>query len=568
VSRHERAITQAPDSDEVPGYEELTELHRTAFATTYRAQRDGEHVVLKVLRGEVADAPARKALARYRSAAGKLEGNPYVLHVVDGGSTYGGLPFVVTRYCKFGSLGDRLAASGPLSIVDALGAAVPVAVALHAAHLTGLCHRGVRPSNILLGQGNQPVLADFVTAGLRADRAVSAAGPTPAYTAPEVISGADASPRSDIYALAATVFHLLTGRQPYPDRGGVAGLLLSIMTDKPPVISRADAPDSLRAVIARALATDPDGRFPDALAFAAELHRVLVELGLPVPYSADIWPDRTAPGRPGAAPAPIEAPPVVGPAADPAPPAFPDLPLSRPDRPPPAEPPDEPAETTSSVLAVAEDPASTEPGAPQIAGAAAANADLARADTVELPAVAAALPPDLFAVPARRTRRRRGATSATVGAGVLVIGALAVAAVFAPGAGSRPPAPAPSSPTAAAPRATTTAAPRATTTAIGAPTAITAIDEGAIIRLQWALPAGSERANIVVQQAPASPGQAPLTVLNPGATSFQATGLDRAAGYCFRVGALISLARTGQPATVAWSQPPTCVRGAQAAMPS
>lgn len=559
------ALTSEPPGviDDVPGYQDLTQLGRDGFATTYRARReDGDDLVaVKVLGSDLADAPARKALARYRQDAQRLAEQVHVLHALDSGSTYTGQLYVMTRYCERGSLGDRMRASGPLPVEEALGAAVPVALALHAAHRLGLCHRSVKPSTILLDSDGQPKLADFVTARLRADRLLSLAGPTPQHTAPEVLSGAEPSPQSDVYSLAATLFHLLAGRAPYPDRGGVAGLLLSMMSEGAPRISRTDAPESLREALARALATEPDARFPDALAFAAQLHRALVELDVSVPYPATIWPEQVDPRPPtadepaasssgGVRPAHYLPSPARPERAAPTPQAERAARSPQPER---AAPTSQPEGSTPQPERIAEPPGSqpgpTAESAPDVDTVTPADTTPAESPDPE-PTV------DADAAPRRRLR------TVVAGAGLLVLVALAGGAWLAAAtgrddaAGSRPasvtePAARPGS---AQP---TTSAPLTSL----APADVTAIDSGAAVSLHWSLPTAAADANVVVQQQPAPPGQSQLTILNPGRTSHPVTGLDPATGYCFRVGVLVSIGSAGRPASVAWSSP-VGVRGA------
>jgi serine/threonine-protein kinase PknK len=559
---------------DVPGYQELTQLDRGPLATTYSARREDGHdvVVVKVLHSEFANVPTRRALARYRQDAQRLGGQEHVLHPLDSGTTYTGQLYVVTEYCERGSMLDRAAAEGPLPVEQVLAAAVPVALALGAAHRLGLCHRSVKPSNILLQADGRPVLADFVTAALRADRLMSLAGPAPLHTAPELLSGTEPTPRGDVYSLAATLYHLLAGRAPYPDRGGVAGLLLSMMTDPAPRLTRADAPESLRDALAGAMSTAPEDRFPDALAFAEQLHAVVTGLGGAVPYA---WPAAASAVHPpgtAARPTADEAPPRIQLAAAPVPGPPADEATLTP-APTAVTPPRAVATTTDQVMGA--------PTAPQhhVACPAAEHASDAPArprpddtstadvDTVEIvprdqePALLAAGP----SAPRRRLRRA-GVAGLLVVAALTGGGWLAAARDTGNSPVERP--------------ASVSAAPGATAPALGrageptpthgesqvavaalAPADVAVTDNGTAIGLRWTLPAGATDASIVVQQQPVAPGKSQLTILEPGTTSHLVTGLDAGTAYCFRVGVLVSVGTAGRPATVAWSEP-VGVRGA------
>ncbi len=314
--------TPTPDPDAVAGYRDLVALPGSGFARTYRARRvaDGAPVVLKVLAPSVNKKAVGARLPALASLSDRLAGLPHLQAVEAHTRTQDGRLCVVTRDCRGGSLADRLASEGPLSIVEVLNVAVPMALALHALHDLGGCHQGVSPSNILYADTDRsrPVLAELITANLRADDP----GVSP-YAAPEILAGRPATPRSDVYSLAATLFHLLTSRTPYPGDSGRAALLHRIATgDGAPRIARADAPGALRAAVARGLATDPGARYPDALAFANDLHRVAVEMNLPLSYPVTIWPGfadagEPAPPTPPAAtvrPAePTPSPPSTGP---------------------------------------------------------------------------------------------------------------------------------------------------------------------------------------------------------------------------------------------------------------
>jgi hypothetical protein len=85
-----------------------------------------------------------------------------------------------------------------------------------------------------------------------------------------------------------------------------------------------------------------------------------------------------------------------------------------------------------------------------------------------------------------------------------------------------------------------------------------AADQGTLVELSWALPAGARRYPVVVQRSPVERGGQALTPLEAGTTSTRLAGLDPGTGYCFVVGVPLNI---GENSTVAWSKP-TCVRGA------
>ncbi|ORV19140.1 serine/threonine-protein kinase [Mycobacterium celatum] len=154
-----------------------------------------------------------------------------------------------------------------------------VADALDYAHSQGLLHRDVKPANILLGQpshrGRQILLADFGIARQLGDvsglTATNMMIGTTAYAAPEQLRGANLDGRTDQYALGCTTFHLLTGSAPF-QHSNPAVVITQHLSEPPPRIGdRRPELAGLNDVLARALAKDPDERYPSCSDFAAAL---------------------------------------------------------------------------------------------------------------------------------------------------------------------------------------------------------------------------------------------------------------------------------------------------------
>ncbi|MDJ0395947.1 serine/threonine-protein kinase, partial [Rhodococcus sp. G-MC3] len=147
-----------------------------------------------------------------------------------------------------------------------------VAKGLDYAHSRGILHRDVKPSNILIstesdtGEYEQVMLSDWGIARLREDATSLARGGTVLasihYAAPEVLRGEQLSPRTDIYALGATLVELLTGKPPYPLATPLA-VLNAQLNAPPPIVTerRSSLRRGLNAVVATALAKDPADRF-------------------------------------------------------------------------------------------------------------------------------------------------------------------------------------------------------------------------------------------------------------------------------------------------------------------
>ncbi len=157
---------------------------------------------------------------------------------------------------------------------------IPVGQALAYAHKQGVIHRDVKPANILLARPDWPLLADFGLVKIPG-RAGSITRPgssvgTPAYLSPEQVVGEGVDHRSDIYSLGVVLYELLTGQLPFS--GGTPVEIIVRRLHEPPLPPRRIQPaisPALEAVILRALAREPDARYPTMDAMVDELVRLM-----------------------------------------------------------------------------------------------------------------------------------------------------------------------------------------------------------------------------------------------------------------------------------------------------
>ena len=254
------------------------EIGRGGMATVYLARdsRHDRHVALKVLDPELgAVLGAERFLAEIKVTA-SLQ-HPNLLPLFDSGAV-GGLLYYVMPYIEGESLRHRLDRERQLPVDEAVAIAVGVAKALGYAHARGVIHRDLKPENVLL-QSGQPLVADFGIAlavsnagGARITQTGLSLG-TPQYMSPEQATGdRSIDGRSDIYALGAVLYEMLTGEPPHTG-ATVQGIIAKVLTDTPrPVrLARPGVSPHVEAAIERALEKVPADRFSTAERFAETL---------------------------------------------------------------------------------------------------------------------------------------------------------------------------------------------------------------------------------------------------------------------------------------------------------
>ncbi|MER7003604.1 protein kinase [Dactylosporangium sp. NPDC000555] len=230
----------------------------------------GRTVAVKVLLpGHVTNAEFG---SRFRSEARIMAsiGHPGVVGVYDYGETPEGTLFLVMAFVNGSPLGERIKDAGTLPVDETLKIVAQAADALHAAHEKGIIHRDVKPGNLLVAENGAVTLVDFGVARSESVTSVTkvhAVIGTALYMSPEQASGNPISPSTDVYALGVVAYHCLTGAPPF---NGNSPLEIAIkhLQDEPPPLPETLAP-ATRALVERAMAKDPQDRFPTAAAMAA-----------------------------------------------------------------------------------------------------------------------------------------------------------------------------------------------------------------------------------------------------------------------------------------------------------
>jgi serine/threonine protein kinase len=233
-------------------------------------------VAIKLLHAGNRDQEVRARFQREARLASSID-HPNVLPAYDFGVLEDSRPYIVFRYVEGEDLGARARAlGGRLPVEEVVTTGVDVAGALEAAHAQGVVHRDVKPANLLREASGRVLLCDFGIARPDIGETVRTHPGmilgTPGFLAPEVWSGAEPTPASDQYALAATLWELLLGTS--VRRGGdLAEILAEVRAGAGPV-APAELPSGaspLIPVLRRALADDPSRRYPDTASLADAL---------------------------------------------------------------------------------------------------------------------------------------------------------------------------------------------------------------------------------------------------------------------------------------------------------
>jgi tetratricopeptide (TPR) repeat protein len=240
----------------------------------------GRRVAVKLLDDRFAsNEQLRQRFKREALAAARLSGHPHVVTIYDVGE-WEDRPFIVMEYLPGGTIRERRGgeAVGPEQALSWLAQA---ADALDAAHELGIVHRDVKPANLLLDERGELAVGDFGIAHIADDPTggMTATGTvlgTAGYLAPEQALGHGAIAASDRYALGVVGYELLTGSRPFERASETAEAAAHIREPVPPASERnARLAPVVDRIFERALAKDPNERFPTAGAFVAALRNAI-----------------------------------------------------------------------------------------------------------------------------------------------------------------------------------------------------------------------------------------------------------------------------------------------------
>jgi serine/threonine protein kinase len=262
-------------------FEILAELGRGGMGVVYKARQNSldRLVAVKLLRGQSSDNPMVVARFQSEARAAAALSHPNIVNVYQVGDCPLG-PYFVMEHIDGGSL-ETLLQKGPVPIAAAVNLLIVVTEAVHYAHSKGIIHRDLKPGNIMIDALRRPVVMDFGIAkfvgkssGLTQEGAILG---TPAYMPPEQAGEelAQVGPHSDVYALGAILYTLLTAKAPYEAETKLRTVLKVIGPEMPPPVRslRPEVPAALERICMKCLNKRPADRFPTARALADELRR-------------------------------------------------------------------------------------------------------------------------------------------------------------------------------------------------------------------------------------------------------------------------------------------------------
>jgi serine/threonine protein kinase/tetratricopeptide (TPR) repeat protein len=254
-----------------------TALERLVALKFIRKELIGEHYYTRVM----------QRFEREAKTLASLD-HPNIVAVYDFGQ-YEGSPYIVMKFIPCGALKMD---GQPWPVTQAAQLLAPVARALMYAHSHGVIHRDLKPSNILLCEDGRPTLSDFGIAKILDESGVQksitnltgtgmAIG-TPEYMAPEQWMGKPTA-QSDIYGLGVVLYELVTGQRPYSAETPAAVMIKQVSEPLPRPRSWVPSlPEEVEGVIFKALAMNPENRFPTMAEFAAALEQI-AHGGYPAP---------------------------------------------------------------------------------------------------------------------------------------------------------------------------------------------------------------------------------------------------------------------------------------------
>jgi len=266
---------------DIPGYAVEEEIARGGMGVVYRARHlrlNRPAAIKMILGGKYHDPTARVRFLIEAEAVAALD-HPHVVHVHEFG-THENLPFFALEFVGGGTLAEKLKRDGRPTARAAAGLVAKLAEGIAAAHAKGIVHRDLKPANVLLTEAGEPKVADFGLAkvGQSDMTATGAIMGTPSYMSPEQAAGKtkEVGTGTDVYALGAILYELLTGRPPFLGESSME-TIQQVLTREPerPRALDATVPRDLETIALKCLAKEPGKRYATAAELGADLRAYL-----------------------------------------------------------------------------------------------------------------------------------------------------------------------------------------------------------------------------------------------------------------------------------------------------
>jgi serine/threonine-protein kinase len=255
----------------VGGYLLMRRLGRGGMAEVYLAEQSSlrRHVALKVLKSSLAanGTFVKRFHQEAQAAAALVQAN--IVQIYEVGEDQG-IHFIAQEYVRGQNLRQFLSRHGAVDPIVAVNIIRQVAAALQKAAEHHVIHRDIKPENIMLLPNGEVKVTDFGLARINDPQRrndltqIGITMGTPLYMSPEQVEGKSVDPRSDLYSLGITAYHMLAGDPPFFGDSPLAIALQHVNLTPPPLHEiRPDVPAELSAIIARMMAKAPEDRFQD-----------------------------------------------------------------------------------------------------------------------------------------------------------------------------------------------------------------------------------------------------------------------------------------------------------------
>ena len=295
-------------------YKVLDRVGRGGMGTVFRALDDtlNREVAIKILNAELNDPEVARRFRAEAVTVARLN-HPGIATIFEL-FQHDGQWLMVMEFVRGETLEHMVERLGPLSPQRAADLVMQGLAALSHAHRMGVVHRDLKPANLMITESGAVKIMDFGIARVAGSEHLTSAGflmGTPAYMAPEQVTGGEIDARTDLYSMGVVFYFLVTARLPFKGDNPIA-MAQSRVSDRPiPVAQvREGLPAWIEPLLDRALSKSPDDRFPSADQFREALRRGLAGLPMETLSGVSIPPELVATTPPGTFPLPGTIPPL------------------------------------------------------------------------------------------------------------------------------------------------------------------------------------------------------------------------------------------------------------------